>query len=150
MWTSGLTTNVLSACFLNWTLVTGLLVRIRRREKVARHFFKLFKSIAYMYVRLSRCFAKEILKSFFSCASYVGLIKKGGQKLTVGPSCKLGNIIHEIGHAIGFYHEMARPDRDKYVKVKWENIMESMVTFQCIFCYFYSTYIPEKNKRKCS
>ena len=34
MWMSGLITNVLSACFLTWTFVTGLLVHIRQNEKI--------------------------------------------------------------------------------------------------------------------
>lgn len=35
-----------------------------------------------------------------------------------------GVIIHEFLHALGFYHQHSVPDRDEYVDILWQNIIE--------------------------
>lgn len=59
------------------------------------------------------------------CSSYVGKIGTK-QNITLSSGCTTGNAIHEIGHAIGFFHEQARADRDKDVKVLMENVQKGM------------------------
>lgn len=59
------------------------------------------------------------------CSSYVGMIG-GKQNITLSSSCSTGNTIHEIGHAIGLWHEQSRVDRGGYITIKYENIKSGM------------------------
>ncbi|KAK0409233.1 hypothetical protein QR680_004424 [Steinernema hermaphroditum] len=60
------------------------------------------------------------------CDSPVGKIYSlKDQDVSIGPGCEpFGVVTHEIAHALGFYHEQTRYDRDDYVTVNMDNIQK--------------------------
>ncbi|CAO3568882.1 unnamed protein product [Mortierella alpina] len=60
------------------------------------------------------------------CFSMVG--KVGGSQqlsLSVNGCVYQGTVIHEFLHAAGLIHTQKRPDRDNYITMHWENIVEN-------------------------
>ena len=59
------------------------------------------------------------------CLSTVGMIG-GEQRIILNEHCGTGAAVHEIGHAVGLFHEHQRNDRDPYVWV-WSDPLGSNV-----------------------
>ncbi|CAH1787046.1 unnamed protein product [Owenia fusiformis] len=64
------------------------------------------------------------IKNGGGCSSFVGMLGKNQTVTLKAKGClyQMGTVQHEIIHALGFYHEHSRPDREEFIKIIWENI----------------------------
>ncbi|KAL8622899.1 hypothetical protein ACOMHN_027020 [Nucella lapillus] len=59
------------------------------------------------------------------CQSSIGRVSTGEQTTEIADPCnEFGSVAHELGHVLGFYHEQSRPDRDNYVFILRQNILQ--------------------------
>jgi len=57
-----------------------------------------------------------------ACEAIVGMQGQGSQPISGAGNCTVNTILHEMGHALGLYHEQSRSDRDTYVTYSEANV----------------------------
>ncbi|XP_037376796.1 meprin A subunit alpha [Talpa occidentalis] len=83
-----------------------------------------------------------IFQQFDGCWSEVG-DQHVGQNLSIGQRCDYKAIIeHELLHALGFYHEQSRTDRDDYVNIWWNEVLPG---FEHNFNVYDDNFITDLN-----
>ncbi|KAF8564632.1 hypothetical protein P879_05089 [Paragonimus westermani] len=63
------------------------------------------------------------------CYSQLGMTGDGKNELVLNSLCRtVGQIMHELAHALGLMHELMRPDRDEHIVVHEKNILEKYLS----------------------
>ncbi|XP_075151207.1 zinc metalloproteinase nas-15-like [Haematobia irritans] len=115
-WPGGIVYYKISSVF-DADFVAIIMTAMREIESVSCVRFVEANFLTYSYV--------NIVSEGTGCSARVG--RSGGvQKLNLNINathCRsVPNVIHELIHSCGFYHEHMSPYRDSYVTIIWENI----------------------------
>ncbi|XP_004633295.1 astacin-like metalloendopeptidase [Octodon degus] len=70
---------------------------------------------------------KDFISIIPMAGCFSGVGRSGGmQVVSLAPACLRrgrGIVLHELMHVLGFWHEHARADRDRYIRVNWHEIL---------------------------
>lgn len=102
----------------------GVSSRVRTAWQQAIEEFNRFTCIKFVRRTYERDYVNVISRR--GCWSSIGR-SGGGQSLSLGRGCEYkGTAVHEMMHALGFFHEQSRLDRDSHITINWQNIRTDM------------------------
>lgn len=85
-----------------------------------------FRNLDSLNLEDPRYFARFYYIGARGCSAHVGMRDQKQSvnitRVNISDRCKVGAIMHEIGHTVGLYHEHQRPGRDEVIKIHWDNI----------------------------
>nr|CAH0105035.1 unnamed protein product [Daphnia galeata] len=124
-WPSGTIPYVLSASFVIHSRIGNPLGNYER-SVIAKAILEFHNKTCIRFVPRTNQNDYVKIMSTIGCSSNVG--RAGGeQQISLGKGCiYVGIIMHELMHAVGFWHEQSRTDRDDYITIHWRNIIEGM------------------------
>jgi hypothetical protein len=103
------------AAIAHWEYYTQIRF-IRRINSNAQYYPNYISFIQYIPKQ------DERQEEIFHCSSPIGMQNWGEQNIIISDQCVAGDVIHEIGHTVGLWHEQGRSDRDKYIRILTDNI----------------------------
>ncbi len=93
---------------------------IKRNDNNAQHYPNYVSFIQYVPN------SNETQQEVFHCSSPIGMQNWGQQYIIISDRCVTGDVIHEIGHSVGLWHEQSREDRDNFIRINWDNIEDGI------------------------
>ncbi|CAL1289966.1 unnamed protein product [Larinioides sclopetarius] len=98
--------------------------KLRKVKDIIQEAIEEYESKTCIRFRTKTPATKDYVKFTIEGGCWSNVGRKGGeQEISLSEGCHdKVSAVHEIGHALGLWHEHSRSDRDDYLEILWDNI----------------------------